>query len=272
MTAPSIDISDAEFARVRTLAMRLAGINIAPAKKAMVVSRWAQRLSHYGMSTFGQYLAMLSEGDSGDELQISLDLLTTHETSFFRERAHFELLRELAASRSAAGGGFRAWSAACSTGEEPYSIAMVLAASVPPVNWDVLATDISSRVLATAAAGIYEWDRGKSIPPEYLRRFCLKGTGPEGGRFLVSRELRSRVRFSRVNLNEKLQGSGSFDVIFLRNVMIYFDAATKARVVGNLVPALRPGGTLIIGHCDSLAGVAHGLEMRATSVYAKPAQ
>jgi len=270
VNAQFVDISDAEFARVRALAMRLAGINIAPAKKTMVASRWAQRLSHYGMTSFGQYLELLSNSDARDELQVSLDLLTTNETSFFREPTHFDLLRDLPGKRSPVRGPFRVWSAACSTGEEPYSIAMVLAAIFPPVSWDVLATDISSRVLATAAEGIYDWARGSSIPTAYMRRFCLKGTGPEEGKFLVGRELRDRVQFRRNNLNEKPQGVDAFDVIFLRNVMIYFDAATKTRVVGNLVPALIPGGILLIGHCDSLAEVAHGLEMRATSVYAKP--
>jgi chemotaxis protein methyltransferase CheR len=270
MNAASIKISDAEFARVRTLAMQLAGINIAPAKKMMVASRWAQRLSHYGLSNFGEYLAMLSERDAAEELQISLDLLTTNETSFFREPPHFELLRKLVIARPTGAAGFRAWSAACSSGEEAYSIAMVLASCAPPISWSVLATDISTRVLATAAAGIYEQDRVRPIPADYLHRFCLKGTGPETGRFLVSRELRSRVSFKHANLNQIIPGSGAFDVIFLRNVLIYFDTATKARVIDHLVPALRPGGTLIIGHCDSLAGLAHGLETRGPSVFEKP--
>jgi chemotaxis protein methyltransferase CheR len=148
---------------------------------------------------------------------------------------------------------------------------MLLAAELPDLNWEVLATDISGRVLATAKSALYDMERAKPIPPDYLRRFCLKGTGPQAGKFLIERTLRDRVRFARANLNEPLPDFGKFDVILLRNVMIYFDAETKTKVVSHLLPALRPGGYFIIGHCDTLTGVAHApLTACSASVYRTP--
>jgi chemotaxis protein methyltransferase CheR len=266
----SVEITDAEFARVRALAMQFAGISIAPTKKALVVGRWGRRLAHYGLSTFGQYLALLSGDDAEDERQICLDLLTTNETSFFREPKHFEFLNDTVLKRLKPGGKFRVWSAACSSGEEPYSVAMLLAGVVPGIDWEVLGTDISARVLRKAAAGIYPEASAAAIPAAYRQRFCLKGSGPQVANILIDRALRARVRFSRVNLNERPPDFGKFDVILLRNVMIYFDAQTKARVVAHLAPALKPGGYFIIGHCDTLTGIPHELETYTGSIYMKP--
>jgi chemotaxis protein methyltransferase CheR len=266
----TFDLTDAEFARIRALAMRLAGISIAPSKKALIVGRWSRRLLHHGLGSFAAYLDFLSDNPGGGELQICLDLLTTNETNFFREPKHFDFLREQLLPKAKRGAKFRVWSAACSSGEEPYSVAMELAAGLPAGSWDVLGTDISSRVLETARAGLYERARGQPIPADYLRRFCLKGTGPQAGKFLIDRALRDRVQFTRANLNERLPDFGQFDVIMLRNVMIYFDAETKARVVSHLVPALKPGGYFIIGHCDTLTGIGHTLKSCGGSIYVRP--
>jgi chemotaxis protein methyltransferase CheR len=265
-----VNLSDAEFKRIRALAARLAGITIAPTKKALVVGRWGRRLTHHGFESYSAYLDLLESGQAGDELQISLDLLTTNETNFFREPKHFDFLRNDVLPKRSRGNPFRVWSAACSSGEEPYSVAMLLAAELPEAGWEVLGTDISSRVLETARLGLYDLARGKPIPADYLRRFCLRGTGPHAGQFLIDRSLRDRVRFARANLNEPLPDFGKFDVILLRNVLIYFDNDTKARVVSHLVPALRPGGVFIIGHCDTLTGVSHALTACSASVYMKP--
>jgi chemotaxis protein methyltransferase CheR len=269
ISTASLRISDAEFARVRDLAMRLAGISIAPSKKTLIVGRWGRRLVYHGLTSFGDYLSLLSDSGAGEELQLALDLLTTNETNFFREPTHFDFLRQRVLPVAKRGGRFRVWSAACSSGEEPYSVAMLLAAELPNSGWDVLGTDISARVLDTARTGLYDLARAQPIPREYLQRFCLKGSGPHAGQFLIDRAVRERVQFSRANLNESMPDFGQFDVILLRNVMIYFDAATKAKVVKHLVPALKPGGYFIIGHCDTLTGVPHALAMCSTSVYQK---
>jgi len=264
-----LDITDAEFARVRELALRLTGISIAVSKKTLIVGRWGPRLTRYGLTRFSDYLALLSGNQAPGELQISLDLLTTNETSFFREPKHFEFLRKEVLSGVKHGSRFRVWSAACSSGEEPYTLAMVLAAEPRNLDWDVLGTDLSTRVLETARAGLYDLPRAEGIPKDYLRRFCLRGTGPHAGKFMIERALRDRVQFSSANLNEPMANFGQFDVIMLRNVMIYFDARTKERVVKHLVPSIKPGGYLIIGHCDTLAGVAHSLSMCSSSIYRK---
>jgi chemotaxis protein methyltransferase CheR len=265
-----LKLSDSEFQRIQALAMRLAGISIPSNKKALVMGRWGRRLAHHGLDTFGEYLDLLGSKRAGNELEISLDLLTTNETNFFREPKHFEFLRKQILPKAARGATFRAWSAACSSGEEPYTLAMVLADFFGSSGWEVVGTDISTRVLKTARAGLYDMPRGAPIPVDFMRRFCMKGVGPQDGKFLVDPEVRKRVRFAHANLNEPLPDLGQFDVILLRNVMIYFDAPTKERVLRHLMPALKPGGHFMIGHCDSLTGVRNPLELVSSSIFRKP--
>lgn len=268
VATPAVDITDAEFARVRGLALRLAGISIPENKKTLIIGRWSRRLAHHSLTNFADYLDLLSAGDVA-ELQTALDLLTTNETSFFREPKHFDFLSREVLPGVRRGGHFRVWSAACSSGEEPYSVAMLLAAELRSGGWDVFGTDISARVIEAARSGLYGVERAGQISPEYLRRFCLKGTGPQAGKFLIEKSLRERVTFARANLNEPMPDYGLFDVILLRNVMIYFNTATKQKVLNHLLPALKPGGYFITGHCDTLAGVAHGLVTKSASVYRK---
>ncbi|HLS81953.1 MAG TPA: CheR family methyltransferase [Steroidobacter sp.] len=266
---PAVTLTRGEFERVRALALRLAGLSMSEAKKALVVGRWSRRLYHYGFTSFSQYLDLLARDDQRAELQIAIDLLTTNETSWFRERQHFDYLRREVLPKIPRGAGFRVWSAACSTGEEPYSIAMLLADELGERDWEVFASDISTSVLETARSGLYSLDRAGAIPQEYLHRYCLKGAGPQTGRFLIERSLRERVRFAHINLNEPLRDVGQFDVIFLRNVMIYFNAATKAQVVSRLLGTLKPGGRFIVGRCETLNGVTDRLSMLDASVYAR---
>jgi chemotaxis protein methyltransferase CheR len=266
----TIVLTDAEFAEVRAMAMRLAGISLNSGKKALVVGRWGKRLAHHGFTTFRQYLDLLQDSGSGNELQISLDLLTTNETYFFREPQHFDFIRKEILPQFAPGNRLRIWSAACSSGEEPYSVAMLLTAELAHANWEVWGSDISTRVLETARGGLFEMARAEHIPAEYKRRFCLKGTGPHEGKILLDGALMARVQFRQVNLNETLPGLGQFDVIMLRNVMIYFDTETKSRIIERLIPRLNPGGYFLIGHCDTLHGVPHGLTTIKPSIYRKP--
>jgi len=162
------------------------------------------------------------------------------------------------------------WSAASSSGEECYSIAMVLADCLGAKNWDVVGSDISKRVLQRARAGHYPLERTRHIPPAYLKRFCLRGTGEQDGTLLVERSLRNRVSFTQVNLNADLPNLGLFDVIFLRNVMIYFNGDTKRQVVARVLAMLKPGGHFCIGHSESLNDINNSVQQLAPSIYLKP--
>ncbi|TAH46789.1 MAG: protein-glutamate O-methyltransferase CheR [Betaproteobacteria bacterium] len=265
-----IGLTDEEFALFRKLIHRLAGINMADTKKPLVVGRLSRRLRHHGLASFGEYYRLVSGGQHADELQLMVDLLTTNETYFFREAAHFEYLQELAASRR--GRPFRVWCAASSTGEEPYTIAMVLAETLGlSANWEIVASDISLTVLERARAGLYPMERGKGIPPDLLKKYCLKGVRSQEGNFLMSSQLRQRVDFRHINLiAPDTRELGRFDVIFLRNVMIYFDNETKRQVVGNMLPHLRDDGTFIIGHSETLNGITGELAPLRPTLYARP--
>ncbi len=265
-----ISLSDAEFLQFQRFIHEAAGISMSPTKKALVCGRLAKRLQHRGLSSYGKYLELLRSGNEPAEVQTAVDLLTTNETYFFREPRHFELLRDVAAEARGGRQPFRVWSAASSTGEEAYSIAMVLADTLGAAPWDVLGSDISTRVLQRARTGHYPLERTRHVPPAYLKRFCLRGTGPEEGTLLVDRPLRQRVHFTQVNLNTTLPQLGQFDVIFLRNVMIYFNGDTKRQVVARVLSALKPGGFFCIGHSESLNDVSTAVVAVAPSIYRKP--
>jgi len=162
------------------------------------------------------------------------------------------------------------WSAASSSGEEPYSLAMTLAEGLGTTPWEVIGSDISSQVLAKARSGHYPMERASNLPHPLLVKYCLKGTGSQQGTFLIDRALRNRVHFIQVNLNDTLPDLGEFDVIFLRNVMIYFDQPTKSKVVARLIPRLKPGGYFIVSHSESLNGVSDALKLVSPSIYRKP--
>ncbi|HSI60604.1 MAG TPA: protein-glutamate O-methyltransferase CheR [Ideonella sp.] len=263
-------ITDTEFGQFQRFIYEAAGITLSPAKKALVCGRLAKRLQQRQLGSYTAYLRLLSSGEAPAEVQTAVDLLTTNETYFFREPKHFELLRELAMQARKRSQPFRVWSAASSSGEEPYSIAMVLADCLESTPWDILGTDISTRVLERARTGHYPLERTRHIPPVYLKRFCLKGHGEQEGTLLVERSLRQRVQFAQVNLNTTLPQLGSFDVIFLRNVMIYFNGDTKRQVVARVLGLLKPGGYFCIGHSESLNDINSAVLQVAPSIYRKP--
>ncbi len=262
-------ISDKEFAQFQRFIHETAGISLSAGKRQLVAGRLAKRLQQLGLPSYGAYFSYLATGGAPDEAQTAVDLLTTNETRFFREPKHFDLLRDLASAARGKACSFRVWSAASSTGEEPFSIAMVLADRLGGGPWQVLASDISMRVLARAQRGHYPLERAAQIPPGYLKRFCLRGLGPQAGTFLIERSLRSRVQFQQINLNASLPDLGQFDVIFLRNVMIYFNDVTKRQVVARLLATLKPHGHLMIGHSESLHGITDAVEAVAPTVYRK---
>lgn len=262
-------ISDEAFDRFRAWIHRAVGIRLSEQKKALVVGRLAPRLRFHGMGSYEEYYALLTGGTDPAEPQIAIDLLTTNETHFFREPRHFDFLRERILPAHPPGRTLRVWSAASSSGEEPYSIAMTLAACLGETPWEVFASDVSSRMLERAGRGQYPMSRAQEIPLDYLREHCLRGIGAQQGTFIIDPALRSRIRFAQVNLNEPLPDIGDFDVIFLRNVMIYFDCATKREVVARVGQRLRPDGHLLVGHSESLHGLDDRLKPVRPAIYRK---
>lgn len=263
------DITEQEFEKFRQMIFRIAGISMSPSKKTLVAGRLAKRLKFHNIASYKDYYDFAMRKGNEAELQIAVDLLTTNETHFFRESKHFDFMRDRILKTHPKGRMFRVWSAASSTGEEPYSIAMQLADVLDGAPWEVVASDLSTQVLEKAKRGLYPMQRAAEIPRHYLSRFCLKGTGSHEGTFMVTRELCSRVRFLQINLNAPFPDLGEFDVIFLRNVMIYFDNNTKREVVHRMLPLLRPGGHLLIGHSESLNGVTDAYKLVVPSVYRK---
>ncbi len=263
-------LSDQEFSQFRSFIYRIAGINLSSAKKPMVVGRLARRVDQHRLSSFAEYFRLLNNGSHPDEVQMAVDLLTTNETYFFREHKHFDFLRENILPQHPPGKSFRVWSAASSSGQEAYSIAMVLDDRLKSPHWEITASDISARVLETARRAHYPLEQAEHIPPRFLSSYCLKGVGSQQGTFLIARNLRERVNFMQVNLNTSLPRLGTFDVIFLRNVMIYFDAETKRQVTRRIAGQLKPGGHLLLGHSESLNGIDSTLQTVVPSVYRKP--
>lgn len=268
-------LSDREFTLFQRFIFEAAGIMLSLTKKPMVRGRLAKRVQAHRCDSFGDYYDLLQSGRNPVEAQLAVDLLTTNETYFFREAGHFVLLHELLNTQRGSGGErasapFRVWSAASSSGEEVYSIAMVLADLLADEPWNLIGSDISMRMLERARRGIYADERASHIPAQYRRRFCLKGTDKYTGSIMVDRALRERVEFMQINLARPLPAAlGRFDVVFLRNVMIYFNQDTKREVVARILAQLKRGGHLLIGHAESLHGLTDAVETVAPSIYRK---
>lgn len=269
-----INLSDREFTHFQTLMQRVAGIYLPPSKQTLVCGRLSKRLRACGLSSYSDYYRHIIGGGDPYELQTAIELLTTNETYFFRESSHFDFLAGEVLPTQSPGRTLRVWSAACSTGEEAYSIAMVLMDKLgETVSWEVFGSDINGKVLDTARGATYTTMRNEAcIPIEYRRRFCLRGTGSMADRLRVCASVRDRVRFARMNLNEDLSGAGEFDIVFLRNVMIYFDMDMKRRVVAALHRRIRPGGWLFVGHSENLHGVSDNFKQVRPTIYRKMAE
>lgn len=263
------DISTFAFHKIRDYVHRTAGILIGADKTALVTGRLWRRLELTGHATYEAYFAFVSSPEGEQERQVMLDLLTTNETYFFREPAHFHFLRDQIIPQQGPK-KMRVWCAASSTGEEAHSIAMVLSDALGRCDWDILATDISRKVLEQARTGVYRAERINHIPQDYLQRFCRRGIGEYDGMLAVVPSLRSRITFEQHNLLHARPGDEQFDVVFLRNVLIYFDQATKQKVIENILKSLRPGGWLILGHCESLQGLGLNINVVRPSIYRKP--
>jgi chemotaxis protein methyltransferase CheR len=271
-----------EFAAIRKLVYDEAGIYLAEGKHALVEARLARRLRELGLGSYAEYVDLVLPPDAEERVRM-LDCITTNETQFFREPKHFEFLesvifplwREQAAARVRSK-HVRIWSAACSTGEEPYSLAMSALTALPKsAGWDVevLASDLSTRALAVARDATWPIERARQIPEQHLKQHMLRGVGAEEGKLRCGSELRAAVRFFRLNLNRPpFAVASGLDLIFCRNALIYFDAASKQRVIDGLLDRLHPSGYLFVGHSETLHGVSRRVALAAPSVYRQRAQ
>ena len=251
-------ITTKEYRLFQALVHREAGISLSDQKRALLVGRLAPRLRALSLESFEAYYDKVQ----GDQVELvrMIDSICTNETQFFREPKQFAFLENdlLPAWRAAAEAGsrprqIRVWSAACSSGEEPYSIAMTLAAQLPGWSVEIVASDLSTKMLERASSAIWPLERAAQIPLHYRKTFMLRGGGPQEGRMAARPDLTALIRFVRVNLHhDSYPVSGRFDLIFCRNVLIYFDAPSKARVIDRLIDRLEPHGHLFLGHAESL--------------------
>ena len=269
----TLPFSDTAFKRIGQIMYDAAGLSYSDSKKSLIQSRLTARIQRLGLNGFDEYIAILEDETQAAEFQMAVDLLTTNETYFFREPKHYELLeRELASRKSR--GPLAVWSAASSFGDEAYSTAMLLSdmqtmGRIGP-DWSILATDISHRVLLSAKEAVYPEDRLRAVSPERLRRYCLRGEGPAQGQVMVQDKIRQKVQFGQLNLCKPFSGLGPFDVIFLRNVLIYFDAQTKREVVDRVLTALKPGGLFFLGTAEGRVPCDTPLESVQPGAFRKP--
>lgn len=261
-------LSDAHFRRICQLIYQRAGIVLAEHKRDMVYNRLVRRLRTLGLDDFGRYLSMLEANPNSAEWQAFVNSLTTNLTAFFREAHHFPVLADHARKRS---GEYRVWSAAASTGEEPYSIAITLADAlgIAPGRFNVFGSDIDTEVLQKAQSAIYRQEELKTLSPQQLQRYFMRGTGPHAGLVRVRSELGNAVQFAALNLlGKQYNVPGPFDAIFCRNVMIYFDKETQQEILKRFVPLLKPGGLLFAGHSENFSNLSRDFWLRGQTVYA----
>jgi chemotaxis protein methyltransferase CheR len=259
--------TDADFGRVQSLIYKRAGISLHDGKHAMVYSRLSRRLRETGYVSFKDYLSWL-ESTEGPEWQEFVNALTTNLTSFFRERHHFEVLSELLLAQPK-GNRWNLWCSASSTGEEPYSIAMTVLESLgAKANVAITASDIDSKVLAQAEHGVFRMDGLKGISQAQMQQFFLRGTALNGGMVRVKPELRKMVSFMIVNLIKNDWAlPAPFDVVFCRNVMIYFDSQTQRAVLERIHAVMKPGGTLFVGHAENFSDSKDLFVLKGKTVY-----
>jgi chemotaxis protein methyltransferase CheR len=272
MAGPERNMSRSTFAQFRALIYRESGIALGEGKEGLVRARVSKRMRMLGLQDYDSYLDVLLSDSSGDELIHLLDVISTNVTSFFREEGHFQVLSDFARRWHAEKRTrLRLWSAACSTGEEPYSMAMTMLAAGEGrlIDAKILATDLSTRALARARAGTYGSDKMACVPRELRSRY-FERDAKHPSMLRVGPELRSTVTFARLNLAEvPFPMSGPFDAVFCRNVMIYFDAQVRRRLLSGILQLLGPGGYLFVGHSESLSGLTAGLKSVQASVYVK---
>lgn len=264
----NIELTEYAFSQFKTLMYKESGITLSNEKQVMVKARLAKRLRSLNLNSFEQYLQLVKSPGNNQEIQQLIDALTTNETSFFREIQHFEFLNKQLATLSVKV-PVRIWSGACSTGEEPYSLAMTVAENRCHPDWQILATDINTQVLENASLGMYEIARASSIPRAYLTKYCLKGVRTQAGQLLLSEQLKQHIRFMLLNLDDALPEIGRFHFVFLRNVLIYFNEDKRKQIIDKVIEKIMPGGFLFIGHSETLRGMSEQLRPVQATIYQK---
>ncbi|MCY1034843.1 protein-glutamate O-methyltransferase CheR [Corallococcus sp. BB11-1] len=271
-------LSHSELMLFQHLVEAETGIHLSMAKNALVANRLSRRLRELGLGSFAAYHAYVTTRGNEAEKVRMLDSLCTHETSFFRESRHFDLLREHVLPEWAAQGAqgrrprsLRVWSAGCSTGEEPYSLAMTLLEAFPREsgwNLELVATDLSTWAVQRAEEGLWSMERARTIPPHLLRKYMLRGVRSQDGLMMAGPEVRQPLRFARANLHVPATWpQGRFDIIFCRNVLIYFGAEARARVIQGLLERLPETGYFFLGHAESLIGITAAARSVSANVY-----
>ncbi len=253
-----LHFSEADFRAVRSLLYHKTGIALSEAKNHMAYARLAKRVRHQGFKSFADYLALLDSPEGATEWEHFINALTTNLTSFFRENHHFDLLQQHARQYAGGAEAYRVWSSAASTGEEPYSILFTLAQSLAARSYDIVASDIDTQVLAKAAAGVYGYDRVAKLPPALLQRFFVRGVGSNAGKVKVKAAYGQLIQFRQINLvDDSWPQLGLFDVIFCRNVLIYFDKQTQAGILEHFARHLKPHGLLLLGHSENIQHISN---------------
>ncbi|MDR4494415.1 MAG: protein-glutamate O-methyltransferase [Nitrospirales bacterium] len=267
-------LSDQEFELFKSLIYQKVGITLDTPKKTLLVSRLGKRLRELNLSTYKDYYDRVSAKGGEEELTKLLDLVSTNKTDFYREPVHFDFLRDRVIPEMQTTKTLRIWSSASSSGEEPYTIAMTLSDAIFDMHrWNIkiLASDISTRVLSKAASGIYEDERVSQLPQDLVKRYFLRGNGKQAGKVRVRPQVANLVAFRRINLMDPtFPIRNPLDVIFCRNVMIYFDRPTQAKLMEKFFKYLRPGGYLFIGHSESLQWIEHKFTYLKPTIYQKP--
>jgi chemotaxis protein methyltransferase CheR len=273
------EFNNQDFKRVCELVYELAGIKLNDGKRALVQARLGKRMRALNLQNLGDYLDLVQKEGGQAELISMLDAISTNTTSFWREPAHFDhfiqvaLPRAVQASKKSRDSSIRIWSAGCSTGEEPYGLGMIVLDELKRAGLQdvkILATDLSTFVLSVARNGIYPENRVRAVPPLYRDKYFERVAQGQERVFSVTKDVRALVHYARLNLMSTWPMKGPFDVIFCRNVMIYFDKATQARLVGRYFQLLRSGGLLYIGHSESLTGIDHPYRYLKPTIYEKP--
>jgi len=269
------ELREEDFQLISRLVKKNSGINLHSGKVELVKARLGRRMRELGLRSYGEYLERVRNDVSGEEFTAMLDALSTNVTQFFREPDHFDYLSKVIVPKLIGRprpGPLHFWSAGCSSGEEPYSLAIALAESVPQELLGavkILATDLSTRVLAEAATGIYDQEKLAGLPSHVVNRYFQKAQSGRKLRFQILPEIRRRVVFSRLNFMEHWPMRGPFEVIFCRNVMIYFDKQTREQLVERFWEILAEGGSLFIGHSETFSGIRHRFRYLQPTIYQK---
>lgn len=264
--ANEVSLTQKEFLLFQKMFFDKLGINLPDQKITLVSTRLWKRLRACNLGSYIDYYHLINDPSHEQELARALELITTNETYFFREENHFDFLSQTILPALQQQDRVRIWSGACSSGEELYSIAMVMA-DQRAGKWELIGSDINQTMLDKARKGIFPDQRTERLPAQYRKRYCRRGTGPYDGFLRIDPALRCRVSLQRIELHNPLPDLGMFDVVFLRNVMIYFDNKTRQKVVEQIVEHIKPGGYLFVGHSESLRGVHPLLHQLMPAIY-----